>query len=183
MDDKKEEKEEKNYEFGQNQLGDIDKKLNDEIFSVKIRALATSPDPARPKKIIDDLAKSFFQYTYTGLNGFKFKHTKDITTFAKEFIQRVFLTEDTTWNMIKSLDKKYILNIKELSSLLHFPHPRFNKNPRIKWQNYKLVAAPDNLPEDGILLGRNTYNGMKNEIRFTQEDRFRHLYIIGQTGT
>ncbi len=35
-DEKKEEKEDKNYEFGQNQLGDLDKKLNDEVFSVKI---------------------------------------------------------------------------------------------------------------------------------------------------
>ena len=53
-DEKKEEKEEKNYDYGQNQLGDLDKKLNDEIFSVKMKALATSPDPVRPKKIIDD---------------------------------------------------------------------------------------------------------------------------------
>lgn len=42
MNEPKEEKEEKNYDYSQAQLGDIDKKLNDEIFHVKIRALATS---------------------------------------------------------------------------------------------------------------------------------------------
>lgn len=183
MDEKKEEKEEKNYEFSQNQLGDLDKKLNDEIFNVKIRALATSPDPHRPKKIIDDLAKSFFQYTYTGLNGLKFKHTNDIVTFAKSFTQRLFDNEDSLRNQILSFGKHHILNIKELSSILHFPHPKFNRNPRFSFQNYKIVAAPDNLPDKWILLGWNTYLWTKKEIRFTQEDRFRHLYIIGQTGT
>jgi hypothetical protein len=181
--DEKEEKEEKNYEFSQNQLGDLDKKLNDEIFHVKIRALATSPDPHRPKKIIDDLAKSFFQYTYTGLNGFKFKHTKDIVTFAKSFVQRLFDSEDSLWNKFLSFGKYQILNIKELSSILHFPHPKFNKNPRFSFQNYKIVAAPDNLPNEWMLLGWNTYAWNKKEIRFTNEDRFRHMYIIGQTGT
>ena len=181
--DEKEEKEEKNYNFSQNQLGDLDKKLNDEIFNVKIRALATSPDPHRPKKIIEDLSKSFFQYTYTGLNGFKFTYTKNIRKFAKMFTQRLFDTPLSLWKRILSFKKIQILNIKELSSILHFPHPKFNKNPRFSFQNYKIVAAPDNLPNEGILLGWNTYAGNKKEIRFTEEDRFRHLYIVGQTGT
>lgn len=181
--DEKEEKEEKNYEFSQNQLGDLDKKLNDEIFHVKMRAFATSPDPHRPKKILDDLAKSFFQYTYTGLNGLKFKYTKDIVSFAKSFTQRLFDTEWSMWYKMKTFDKFQILNIKELSSILHLPHPKFNKNPRFAFQNYKIVAAPDTLPDEGILLGWNTYFWTKKEVRFTHEDRFRHLYIIGQTGT
>ncbi len=182
-DEKKEEKEEKNYEFSQNQLGDLDKKLNDEIFNVKIRALATSPDPHRPKKIIDDLAKSFFQYTYTGLNGFKFKHSQNIIKFAKTFTQRSFFSDDWIFSKMINFGKKQILNIKELSSIVHFPHPKFNKNPRFAFQNYKIVAAPENLPDNWILIWRNTYLGNKKEIRFTEEDRFRHLYIVGQTGT
>lgn len=182
-DKKKEEKEDKNYEFGQNQLGDLDKKLNDEIFAVKIKAFATSPDPVRPKKIIDDLAKSFFQYNYNGLNGFKFKHTKNILEFAKHFTQRLFWSEWSTWYQIKKFDKRQILNIKELSSIVHFPHPKFNKNARIRWQNFKLVAAPSDLPDDWIVIGWNNYNGIKKTVRLTHEDRFRHTYLIGQTGT
>lgn len=182
-DEKKEEKEEKNYDYGQNQLGDLDKKLNDEIFSVKMKALATSPDPTRPKKIIDDLAKSFFQYNYSGLNGFKFKHDKNITSFAEHFTQRLFMSEGSTWQQIKTMEKRQILNIKELSSLIHFPHPKFNKNSRIRWQNFKLVAAPFDLPEEGILIWWNNYNGIKKEVKLTHDDRFRHTYLIGQTGT
>ena len=49
--------EEKKSDLSQQQSGDLDKKTEDEIFSIKIRALVTSPEPNRPEKIIDDLAR------------------------------------------------------------------------------------------------------------------------------
>jgi hypothetical protein len=45
-----------------------------------------------------------------------------------------------------------ILNIKEVASIYHFPHHKFNKNPRILRQKFKIVPAPDDLPKEGILL-------------------------------
>ena len=32
-------------------------------------------------------------------------------------------------------------------------------------------------------MGYNNYGGVKREIRITDKDRFRHIYILGQTGT
>jgi len=49
--------EEKKSDLSQQQSGDLDKKTEDEIFSVKIRALVTSPEANRPERIIDDLAR------------------------------------------------------------------------------------------------------------------------------
>ncbi|MEI6672902.1 MAG: hypothetical protein WCL02_06335 [bacterium] len=49
--------EEKKSDLSQQQSGDLDKKAEDEIFSIKIRALVTSPDPKRPERIIEDLAR------------------------------------------------------------------------------------------------------------------------------
>ncbi len=40
-----------------------------------------------------------------------------------------------------------------------------------------------NVPTEGILIGYNNYRGVKREIRIKSEDRFRHFYVIGQTGT
>ena len=47
----------KKSDLSQQQSGDLDKKTEDEIFSIKIRALVTSPDANRPERIIDDLAR------------------------------------------------------------------------------------------------------------------------------
>lgn len=76
-----------------------------------------------------------------------------------------------------------IFNTEEISSLFHFPHTKYNKTPEIKWQNFKIVKAPADIPREGVLLGHNIHRGVKKEIRIKTEDRFRHFYVIGQTGT
>lgn len=179
----KNDEEEHKHDFSQQQLGDFDKKMDDELFSVKIRTFATSTNPDRPRKIIDDISRLFNQYNYIWLNTIKFKKAKDIISFAKETVLRIFFTDRWRRTNINEMDKKMILNIKELSSIVHFPHARFNLNPRISRQRYKIVPAPDNLPLDGILLGYNTYAGVKKEVRLTAKDRFRHVYVLWQTGS
>ncbi|MCX6823888.1 MAG: type IV secretory system conjugative DNA transfer family protein [candidate division SR1 bacterium] len=177
--------EEKKSDLTQQQTGDLDKKAEEEIFSVKIRALVTSPDPKRPERIIEDLARGFSQYSYIGLNALKFKKAKKIQEFAKEFINRMFRSDNGMLRNLYRWKKKMIISIKELSSIIHIPNAKFNRNPRISRQKYKIVPAPDNIPTDGILLGFNTYAGIKKEIRImtNNDDRMRHMYIVGQTGS
>ena len=171
------------HEFSQQQLSDFDKKMDDELFKVKIKAIATSPDKARPKKMLWDLSRMCNQYNYLGLNTLKFVKAEDINQFAKAFVERIFYTENPFLNKILHPAKNNVLNIKELSSLIHFPHGRFNQNPRIARQKYKIVAAPDDLPGDWILVWYNDFWWVRRELRVTDEDRFRHIYILWQTGT
>lgn len=173
------------HDFSQTQLGDFDKKLDDELFEVKIRALVTSPDETRTNKIIDDLARSFNQYNYAGLNSLKFDQVPHhrIRQFAQEFVDRMFFTDHGLLHNMLHYNYKMIFNIKELSSIIHFPTFKFNKNPRISRQKYKIVPGPDNLPAEGMLIGYNTYGGIKKKVNLQFKDRFRHVYVIGQTGT
>ncbi|MBQ7074916.1 hypothetical protein IJM86_07940 [bacterium] len=158
--------------------------MDDELFHVKIRALAISPEKNNTKKIISDLTRLFNQYNYMGLNSFKFeKEEKKIQDFTKAFIQRSLIPYTSLFKQLFSKEESHILNIKELSSLIHFPHGRFNLNPRLAWQKYKIVSAPDNLPNEGLTVGFNEFAGVKRAIRITDKDRFRHVYILGQTGT
>ncbi len=179
----KKEQEQKKHNFSQQQLSDFDKKMDDELFQVKMRTIATSPDKARPKKILDDIARLFNQYNYIGLNTIKFTKAQDLRKFAKHYVMRLFYSDNTLLDDIRKFNKTTILNIKELSSIIHFPHGRFNQNPRIAWQKFKIVPAPDDLPSEGIVVGYNNFWGIKREIRITDKDRFRHIYILGQTGT
>lgn len=181
--DKKNNEDKNKHNFSQQQLSDFDKKMEDELFKVKIKAIATSTDKDRPKKMLGDLSRLCNQYNYLWLNTLKFEKAKNIELFAKSFVWRVFYTEDTFINKIIHKAKNNILNIKELSSLIHFPHGRFNQNPRLARQKYKIVAAPDDLPGDWILVWYNDFGGVRRELRVTDEDRFRHIYILWQTGT
>ena len=189
--EKKKEEEKKNeddknkHNFSQQQLSDFDKKTEDELFKVKMKAIATSTDKSRPKKILDDLSRLCNQYNYLWLNTLKFEKVKDkdLDLFARNFVERIFYTQKGFLNKIIHKAKNNILNIKELSSLIHFPHWRFNQNPRLAWQKYKIIAAPDDLPWDWILVWYNDFWWVRRELRVTDEDRFRHIYILWQTGT
>ena len=177
------EQKEKKHSFSQQQLSDFDKKMDDELFRVKIRTIATSPDKQRPRKIIDDISRLFNQYNYIGLNTLKFNKAQDLQTFARHYSLRILYPDTSLLTNILKFNPSTVLNIKELSSIIHFPHGRFNQNPRIAWQKFKVIPAPDDLPNEGIVVGYNNYWGVKREIRITDKDRFRHIYILGQTGT
>ncbi|MBI4158149.1 MAG: DUF87 domain-containing protein [Candidatus Yanofskybacteria bacterium] len=47
----------------------------------------------------------------------------------------------------------------------------------------KPSEPPTNLPQEGIVLGKNVFRGVQTQVRMSDADRRRHLYIIGQTGT
>ncbi len=171
------------HDLSQNQIWDIDKKMEDELFAVKIRTFAVCEDEKDARHIISDFSRLFNQYNYVWLNSFKFNKIKSIEKFAKWLVTRNFYINKWFWNSLGFGRKTNILNIKELSSLIHFPHSRFNLNPRISWQNYKIVPAPDDMPTEWMLLWWNLYGWVKREVRLTNEDRFRHVYILWQTGT
>lgn len=183
--EKKEDKKDKNYEFSPQQLWDLDAKAEDELFEIKLRIVAISPLAHRPELLIEDVKRSLFQYNYIGLNSFEFKKPESLTHFVQAFVLRSFMIQTTFWDYFKNRNdqKQNILNIKELSTLIHFPNSKFNRNPRLRRQNFKIIAAPDTIPTEWILLGYNVYGGIKKEIRVSPVDRFRHFYIIGQTGT
>ena len=183
LDAKEKENQKKKHNFSQQQLWDFDKKMDDELFQVKMRTIATSSVRQRPKKIIEDISRLFNQYNYIWLNTIKFNKAKNIKKFAKHYVMRLFYSDNTLLDDLKNFKKTTILNIKELSSIIHFPHWRFNQNPRIAWQKFKIIPAPDDLPTEWIVVWYNNYWWVKREIRITDKDRFRHIYILWQTGT
>jgi len=55
--------------------------------------------------------------------------------------------------------------------------------PNVKWLRSRSAQAPANLPDTGIILGKNVYRGNEVLIRQGVKDRRLHTYVIGQTGT
>jgi len=145
-------------------------------FETIIRCAASGPDARMAKTNLTNIVTAFAQYGTPTLNNFS--TTKHIS--ARRLVRNI------VW---RSFDhplkphKKLLLSTEELASMFHFPHIKYNNVPSVKWQNYKIVQAPNNIPKEGILLGHNTYRGKTTEIRMKREDRFRHFYVIGQTGT
>jgi hypothetical protein len=75
------------------------------------------------------------------------------------------------------------LSLRELTSIYHFPPSGVESSPHLKQARFTHAPAPVGLPQAGALLGVNSYRGQETPVHLDAEDRLRHLYIIGQTGT
>ncbi len=151
----------------------IEDKTRNPGYEVLIRLVASSNTSARSQTILRNMVASFALFDAPGRNGFKFVPAKAMDQFVTAFIFRFFPPE---------LNQN-ILNSVELATIFHFPDQRNTPTSQLQRQASKQVDGPANLPENGLLLGYNVFRGTKKEIRLTDNDRRRHMYIIGQTGT
>jgi hypothetical protein len=151
----------------------IEEKTRHPGYEVLIRLVASSNTSARSQAILSNMVAAFSLFDAQGRNGFKFTPAKVIESFVTAFIFRFFPPEIN----------KNILNSVELATIFHFPDQKNTPTSQLQRQSSKQVDGPTNLPEHGLLLGYNVFRGTKKEIRLTDNDRRRHMYIIGQTGT
>lgn len=76
----------------------------------------------------------------------------------------------------------FLLTSAEAANLFHPPlQPR--AFPTLKATTSTRLPIPTGLPAEGILLGRGDFRSQASEIRLHPNDRLRHTYLIGQTGT
>jgi hypothetical protein len=154
-------------------LDAIDEKTRYPGFEVSIRLVASSNISQRSQAILNNLVASFSVYDAPGRNGFKFTLAKDIDALITSYIMRFFPRQNN----------KMILNAVELATLFHFPDQNSIPTSQLVRQDSKQVDGPRNIPEEGLLLGYNLFRGAKKAIRLALEDRQRHMYVVGQTGT
>lgn len=75
-----------------------------------------------------------------------------------------------------------ILNLDELVSLVHLPSQSV-RSDRLKRQELKTRLAPPASSERGLLLGHNEHQGVRKTVSLSIEQRLRHTYLIGASGT
>lgn len=157
----------------------LDEKNSKIGYHTIIRVVTASPSLREAKSHLSSIKSAFAQYSFTNLNGFGYTYWHSVKALVANFIRRRFWRSLTEWVRFQPM----ILSSDELASIFHLPNIKYNKSPTINWQNYKIAPPPHNAPKEGLLLGHNVYRGETKEIRMKSEDRFRHFYVIGQTGT
>jgi hypothetical protein len=74
-----------------------------------------------------------------------------------------------------------VLTSEELATIFHFPNKSI-ETPHIFWLNAKRAPAAANIPTSGLFLGKSRFRGDTRDIYINEDDRRRHMYIIGKTG-
>lgn len=169
--DKKEEKKEEKKEVNAELVGALERKLGKQFFEVNIRIVSSAPSEYQARAILESLAGGFSQFEAPNRNEFRVSIPKNPGNLISAFSFREFKGEDAI-----------VLNTEELASIFHFP-TAFTETQNIHYASFREAPPPVNLPKDGIVLGESNYRGDLRKVRMSVEDRRRHLYVIGQTGT
>lgn len=167
------EKEKKTTHIDESATKLIQEKLSKTIVETNIRIISSASSLARAQAIRSDLESAFAQFKEVNGNSVKWVEVEG--SKQKALLHRYSYR---LWNE----DESYPLNLQELASLFHFPMQSRDIG-NVRAQTYTQAPAPQDLAQDGIILGRNTFRGHEQIIHFGREDRMRHMYVIGQTGT
>jgi len=149
-------------------------KLATPIVEVNIRVAVSARTAPRAAQIREEIEATFNQFEDTQANQLVFKQVapKALAGAVRAFSFREF-----------SAAQVLPLTLKELAAVLHLPANGIASSPEFKQAGAKTAAAPSGLPQAGTLLGINEHRGAERKVFITPEDRLRHFYIIGQTGT
>jgi hypothetical protein len=149
----------------------VEKKLAKQIFSVNIRLVVSAPSQFRADELLHSLAGSFDQFQAPLRNGIRAIKPRNQKDFLFKYIFRQFDDKE-----------RMVLGTDELVSLFHFPTAT-TETPKIKWLKAREAPPPAILPKTGTQVGVSVFRGDQKPVFISDEDRRRHVYIIGQTGT
>ena len=153
----------------------IEKKTTQPGFETAVRLLVASADKGRARNVYRGMASAFALLDAPKSNGFRVKNVKPgkMQSFISDFNLRLFAPSNN----------QMILNVDELASIFHLPDESNIPTSQLERQTAKQVDGPRNFTQKGLLLGHNVFRGQRREIRLGIEDRMRHMYVVGQTGT
>jgi hypothetical protein len=155
-------------------VDNIINKISSPICDINIRILTSANTASEAEKMLSDIQSSFNQFENTNGNKINFKALtgKKLQELERDFSFRTF-------------SSSYLLplNFKELTTLFHFPNSTVSSSPQLRQSKAGQAAAPVDLPQMGTLLGVNRFRNIDTKVYMTKEDRLRHFYTIGQTGT
>jgi hypothetical protein len=165
-------------------LEKIDNKIAKPGFDVSIRIVSIAGDKTSAEAHIRNVIASFEQFTNLKYNRFVKRTVLSSKKLANSFIYRKLKVSD--WYIplldISLYRNVSVLNIEEMATVFHFPNKEI-QTPNIIWLHSRKASAPTNLPDEGLYLGNSVFRGVKKKVFMLEDDRRRHFYIIGQTGT
>jgi len=151
----------------------IEEKASRPLMSVNLRILVSADSQEKSDSILKEIESAFLQFTEPQGNALKFRNLKgkELENLFYKFSFRLF-----------DKNEAFYLNTAEMATVFHFPKG-ISTISQLKYVKAKDAPPPLNLPQEGILLGKNFYRGDESLIYMKDDDRRRHFYLIGQTGT
>ncbi len=154
-------------------LVNIEKKCEKTGFYTDIRIVSVAKTDSDAISNMKSLLGVFDQFSKEGGNRLRKHGGGSKRKFIEDFIYRVPRS-------------KMILNTAELATIFHFPNQNI-KTPSINWLLSKRALASNKVPDKpsprSVWLGVSKYRDIVKPVYLKLEDRRRHFYYVGKTGT
>ena len=153
-------------------VGLAKEKVSKPLFATVIRVIAQSPWTHRAWEIARTLG--------TGLKQLANPNSNELVPLTNEgyddrkHISDVLLRESHRGGML--------LNCDELVSLVHPPSDSVRSQKLIR-ELKKTKVLPSIALDNNMVLGENFHQGNITDVTLSNEQRLRHMYVIGATGT
>jgi hypothetical protein len=162
----------------------IENKLSQRGLRTSIRVAVLTANKQRSHLLLDSISSSIQSITQSEGNRFVLRKRRLFKKpLAKALLTRRFAHTPTQH-----------LTISELATLYHFPTKQLVGIPNIAWGKQLLGEPPENLPiiyrdmdpalrEEINPYARTEYKNTPTVYGVKRNDRRRHMYVIGKTGT
>ncbi len=157
----------------------VKNKLDQQLFNTTIRLLVTSPSKSRRSTRIKGIVASLSSYTNSSYQSLRRKRI-----FSVLLVKRLHFYFFK--NRLHGLFNNPILSVTEIADIYHLPYTSTTKTEDLVKQQSKELPAPLTLKQSkdlDVYFGQNIYGGTTTKIGLNLEERRRHMYIIGATGT
>jgi hypothetical protein len=152
----------------------VKNKLSSPIVATNVRVVASSFNRQDAENILHGIESSFNQFTDTSSNEFVWKRLEknDLQKMFRNFSFRNYNPDDLL-----------PLNLREVATLIHFNTTSLSPTHQLKQSQSVTAPAPSGMKTNGTYLGVNSFHNEETKVYIQDEDRLRHMYVIGQTGT
>ncbi|MEK7612598.1 MAG: DUF87 domain-containing protein [Patescibacteria group bacterium] len=154
-------------------MKNIEQKVSSPLLHATVRLVASAASRERAEAILQDIEAPFQQFADTAGNELEFAavSARGMQKFAHDFSYRL-------------QGEGIPLSCAEMASLAHLPRAGIREAaPALKQEQGHVAAPPVGLPQTGTLLGINRFRGGETKVYLQPDDRLRHFYLVGQTGT
>lgn len=165
--------------FEQEYTKSVNAKINQPLFECSLRVFLLMKDKQTLKERAQGLISSFSIFSkhddqsIIPIRGLQLNIFKKYLSFI--FLKRLF-----------GISNRFVLSVSEVSSIYHFPFTSVTKTENLVKTYSKQLPAPLSLKqakELDITFAKNVYGGTTTQIGLKKDERRRHMYIIGATGT
>ncbi|HVT01193.1 MAG TPA: TraM recognition domain-containing protein [Patescibacteria group bacterium] len=159
------------YSVDQKELEAIEQKITRPGFMTYVRIMAVAPTKEAADVHLSNIEGAFSQFS--SFNSFG--------TEKNKFFKGMAIV-DFIYRQLPLIPKNLgVLTTDELATLFHFPNKSV-ETPSIHWLGARVAPAPANIPNHGLFIGKSVYRGQERSVFIGDDDRRRHMYIIGKTG-